>query len=278
MLDKSIISIARKRCQIEIGEQNPLIQNQITQLINEQNARGMLGSGSTFVKSADICCKAVKARAQFVWQTYYRFITTSGVAYSEGLEEELNSLVQEHLPEQLGDIKGYFNQAAKHGRNDKLMDRFQKEIDSARATALDTIETEIGLFVHSLSRKAETKDEPSHTVVNVYSPVGSIQTGQNSVANVAQSIDSESKDALVAALSQLQGAIESLHEEYSINTVELEELVTESTQELDKENPNSMKIKGLLSGIAGSIQTTASLKPAYESLKIAASFIGLTLP
>jgi hypothetical protein len=278
MIDKSITSIASKRCQIEIGEQNAQLQKQMTQLISDFNARGVLRSGAIMIKSSEICCDAIKARAQFVWQTYYRFISTTGVGYSDDLEEQLNALVASHFPEALGDIRGIFKQGAKHAGNDQLFDRFFKEMESARSTALNTIETEISLFVHSLRNKQQTDSDSSQTVVNVYSPVGNIQTGANSVANISQAIDTESKERIIAALSEIKVAIDGLGESYAINKDEVEELVTESSQELEKDKPNSLKVRGLLSGIAASIQTTASLKPAYESLKVAAGFIGISLP
>lgn len=278
MLDKEIVKLARDRIAIEIEEQNTQIQNELTRMVSEHNARGMLRSGSTIIRSSEICCNAVKARAQLVWQIYYRFITTSGVSYSEELQPELSALVASHLPERSGDINGFYNQTARHAGAAGVIEQGLANIGAARNAALSTIETEIGLFVHSLKAKPANAVESKSTIVNVYSPVGSIQTGNNSVAHVSQTIDVQTRNMLVSALTNLAAEVQKPECTIPAQKDEVIELVAESEQELKKDKPNFTKLKGALAAIAGTVQTTASLKPAYEALKIASGLIGINLP
>ncbi|MDO8271263.1 MAG: hypothetical protein Q7U82_04980 [Gammaproteobacteria bacterium] len=278
MLDKEIVKLARDRIAIEIEEQNTQIQKELTRMVSEHNARGMLRSGSTIIRSSEICCNAVKARAQLVWQIYYRFITTSGVSYSEELQPELSALVASHLPERLGDISGFYNQTARHAGGAGVIEQGLANIGAARNTALSTIETEIGLFAHSLKAKPANAVESKSTIVNVYSPVGSIQTGNNSVAHVSQTIDVQTRNMLVSALTNLAAEVQKPECTIPAQKDEVIELVAESEQELKKDKPNFTKLKGALAAIAGTVQTTASLKPAYEALKVASGLIGINLP
>ncbi len=278
MLDKDVIKIAQDRIAIEIQEQNTQIEKDLTRMVSEHNARGMLRSGSTIVRSYEICCDAVMARAGIIWQTYYRFITTSGVSYSEDLQPELSALVASHLPENLRDIVGFYNQNARNAGSAGLIEQGAAKIQAARNVALSKIATEIGLFVHSLKAKPANAVEGKSTIVNVYSPVGSIQTGNNTIAHVSQTIDAQSRIALVAALTNLAAEVQKPECAIPAEKAEVIELVAESERELRKDKPNFTKLKGALAAVAGTVQTTASLRPAYEALKAASALIGLTLP
>ena len=52
----------------------------------------------------------------------------------------------------------------------------------------------------------------------------------------------------------------------------------EAKGELAKSEPNSTKLRSLLSTTATAIQTVASMKPAYELLKVGLTYLGITLP
>ena len=101
MIDEKIIKIANDRIRIEIDEQNINLRREIERIKAEMSGRGVLRSGMTIKRVTDLCVETVKNRAQLVWQTLFRFITTAGISYSEDLADELKRLVAQHLPEQL---------------------------------------------------------------------------------------------------------------------------------------------------------------------------------
>ena len=139
--------------------------------------------------------------------------------------------------------------------------------------------TEIDLFVHSLKGKADIlKNGSSSTIFNIYSPVGSIQTGDNSIANVIQNLDSEVKDQILKTLEDINSILAQSEIEIPIPKDELIEVVQESQEELKKQKPNVTRLKSLLITVGTSIQVVSSLKPAYEALKQALAFIGISLP
>ncbi|GAN34598.1 MAG: hypothetical protein DYG83_09680 [Candidatus Brocadia sp. AMX2] len=189
MVDQEVARIARDRVQIEIAEQTARIKGEIERIKSEMSARGGFRSGWTLKRITDICADAVKSRVQLVWQTYFRFLTTSGISYSDTLANELKELVSYHLPEKLSDLKGYVKQNADLIGSPNLFDKLASELDSARSAALTKVGTEIDLFVHALRKKQEMKIEgETSTVVNIYSPVGSIQTGDYAISNVTQNL------------------------------------------------------------------------------------------
>jgi hypothetical protein len=279
MVDQEIVRIARDRVQLEIAEQNARLREEIERIKADMSAHGVLRSGTTLKRITDICVDAVKTRGQIAWQTYYRFLTTAGISYSNSLANELKDLVSYHLPEKLGDLKGYVKQHTDLLGSPNLFDRLAHELDTARVATLAKMGTEIDLFVHSLHKKEQMKRQGSGaTVVNIYSPVGSIQTGDYTIAHVSQHLDVDVRATLTEALNQIAAMLADSNISLPQPKTEIVELIDEGEQELKKENPNLTKLRSLLSAVGGSIQTVASMKPAYETLRQALIFLGISLP
>ena len=237
MVDQEIVRIARDRTQLEIAEQSARIREEIERLKAEMNARGVLRSGLTLKRIADICADAIKSRGQLAWQIYFRFLTTSGISHSDTLANELKELVSYHLPEKLGDLKGYVKQNADLVGSPNLYDRLAPELDTARAATLAKVGTEIDLFVHSLRKKEEMKSEGNNsTVVNIYSPVGSIQTGDYAIAHVTQHLDADVRAALSEALNQIAVTLADSNISLPQPKAEIVELVNEGQQEIKDKN------------------------------------------
>jgi len=280
MIDQEIAKIANNRIRIEIGEQKSRLHSEIGRIKVERRNEVSLDSSATIVDIANLCIDTIKNRAQLVWQTLFRFITTAGISYSPELSDELKGLVAQHLSEKLGDFRDLIKPAGTLiTGSPSLYASIWRDLDSARKQALLKVGTEIDLFVHSLKRKADTaKNGTSSTVFNIYSPVGSIQTGDNSIANVTQNIDTEVKEQIRKALEEINSTLTRSEVETPTPKGELIEVVQESQVELQKEKPNVTRLKSLLTTVGTSIQVVSSLKPAYETLKQALTFIGISLP
>ena len=280
MIDQKIIKIAHDRVRLEIGEQNDRLRTEIDRIMEEMSGRGFLQPGMTIERISDLCMDTVKNRAQLVWQTLLRFITTTGISYTEELSQELKGLVAQHLPEKLGDLRSYIKQTAELVGSPGLHEEFEQELDNARITALLKVGTEIDLFVNSLRKKIESETNKSaSTVFNIYSsPVGSIQTGDNSMADVTQNINTEVKDQIRKVLEEISLILNQSEVETSFPKGELIEVVQESQEELQKEKPNVIRLRSLLTSIGTSIRVVSSLKPAYETLQQALTFLGISLP
>jgi hypothetical protein len=279
MLNEQITRLATERISLEIGEQNARLQGEIARIRSEMNARGMLNSGNTLHKVAQACSDAARDRGQMAWQTLYRFVTTVGVDYYDGLAEDLKTVVSEFLPPALGDLKGYPRQEAQRLSNQNAATQLEQMVEDARAAVLAKIKNEIDLFVVSIkNRQAMTPEKLDTQVFNIYSPVGSIQTGANAVAYVTQNIDTATKEMLNEALSAIEEALARIDTLPTHPKTEVVEIVREAKAEIAKSEPNTTKLRSLLGTTATAIQTVASMKPAYELLKTGLAYLGVTLP
>ncbi len=279
MVDEKITKIAHDRICIEINEQNNNLRSEIVRIKEEMSERGLLRSGMTIKRVTDLCIETTKNRAQLVWQTLFRFITTTGISYSKDLSKELKGLVAFHLPEKLEDLKSHIKQIAEIAGSPNQFEKNRQELDSARNQALAKVETEIDLFVLSLKEKEAvgTNGTPSSTF-HFYSTVGSFQTGDSSIANVTQHIYPEVYEKIQEVLEEVLIVLNQPDVETSSSKSELIEVVQKSQDEIQKELPNITLLRSLLRTVGTSIQVVSSLKPAYETLKQALTFLGTSLP
>lgn len=278
MLDVNIVNIARKRIMLEIEDQSIFLRDQIDRVKAEMSAKGILGSGATVRRIIDLCSQSIRNRAQLVWQTLFRFITTSGVSYSDDLSSELKNIVAAYLPESLNNFRDIIERNIPR-TSVETISRLMEDLSVARAHALNTISTEIDLFVHSLKKKSQIiEGDKKATIVNIYSPVGSIQTGDNAIANVTQIIDSDLRQQFASVLNSISEGLSSLESLPTFPKNEIEELIIDGQSELKREKPNSTKLRSIFSTIGASIQTVASLKPAYDTLKQLLTYLGVSLP
>lgn len=83
-------------------------------------------------------------------------------------------------------------------------------------------------------------------------------------------------EGLSSAFDALRSAIAASGEETRFKN-DLLEVIDDCRSESDKPAPNLTKFTGMLSGLATTIQTAASLAPAYAAFKSAAAIAGITL-
>ena len=279
MIDQEIVKNANNRILIEIEEQNNRLASEIGRFMIEMCDANAVSS-STFKRGiANLCIDTIKNRAQLVWQILSRFITTAGISYSPKLSDELKGLVAQYLSEEkLAYLRDYIEPPTSF-IIDFPIESIWRDWDSARNQALSKIGSEIELFVISLKRKADTaKNGTSSISLTFNAPVGSIQTGDSSTANVTQNIDTEVKEQIRKALEDINSTLTRSEVETTTPKGELIEIVQKSQVELQKEKPNVTWLRSSLTTVGASIQLVSSLKPAYESLKQALTLIGIPLP
>lgn len=279
MIDPQILKITDERIKIEIEQQNQHLRDEIKRVSAEMAARGLGHSGAMIGSISKLYKQYIKNQAHLIWQTLFRFITTSGISYSESLASDLKEIVSKYLPESFPDFKNYILKSASHFGSDNIYNEVESDLASTRGHTLRLIGTEIDLFVYSLREKSKIKESDNKsTILNIYSPVGSIQTGDNAMANIIQNIDTDLKLQLDDTLKVIADGLEQLdalpaHQKHEIN-----DIVSEGREELKKDKPNSLKLKSLLTTIGTTIQTVASMKPAYDTLKQLLTYFGVSLP
>ena len=279
MLDQQITRIADDRIKLEIAEQNKKVCEDIQRIMSEMAARGSVHSGATIQMLASLCSEATKDRVQLAWVTLFRFFTTGGVKYYDGLAEELKNIVASYIPESLDDLKGYLKKQIELLGMAGLISEAYRRVEAERITALVRINGEIDLFVISLrGREKILSDKSDQNVFNIYSPVSAIQTGSHAIAYPTQYLDASTQERLLNALKGVEEALAHTDALPGHPKNEIVELVQESQTEIQKEKPNTTKLKASLSTVAESIRTVASLRPAYETLKSLLIYFGINLP
>ena len=111
-----------------------------------------------------------------------------------------------------------------------------------------------------------------------YAPVASFQAGAGSIAAVNQTVSIGDRDALVKALDLVREAIQREQKVDTFNKEEVIELIDEGRAEAAKSKPNGMKLGSIMQTVSAAIQTVATLKSAYQTLKIALAPFGIQLP
>lgn len=278
MLDPKIVELASERIRIEVEDLNKRLSEEIAQSASKAAARGRFYSSPHVLEIFKLCKVNIHNKAQLIWIILHRFITTAGVSHSEDISDELKKIVINHLSRN-------FEKDTFRGKIPKLhgspreYDNLESDLDGEREKAIRKISTEIDLFAESLkSKESKSGDKSSSTILNIYSPVGSIQTGPNSTAYVTQNIDTEAREKILTALNSVEEAIRDIASLPYHPKDEILELIHEGKSEVGKSKPNTTKIRTLLQTIAVSIQTVGSLQPAYEGLKLALTPLGITLP
>jgi hypothetical protein len=162
--------------------------------------------------------------------------------------------------------------------------RFQN-IDSAVAETViisspSRFFSEIDLIIkeiENLEKGEGMGSETNITTYNINAPGGIVQTGNNAMAkNIV--INNDNKQELYKAIDIIFNAISNANDFHSSAKEETKAMICEVKTEVEKPQPNGIKLKSLLFGIGTTIQSLASMKPAYEALKTAASVIGIHLP
>jgi hypothetical protein len=281
MLDEHAAHLARDRIQLEIAEQHGRIRADIEKAKREFASRGVLRSGMFVLRVVEICSAATADRAQFAWRSLRNIIAASGIAYYDGLADDLKTFLLDFFPEEL-DVNGYVVQESQFVTNDGMLNEMKTRMGAARSAAVARARGDIDLYVLSLKNsRASSEKLPGMTTVHVHphAAVGAIQMGAGSTAHVTQNIDAQSKAQVLEALAKVEESltrIESLTPEAKSDVAET---ILDAKRELSKERPNSVKLGGLLSGVSTVIGAVADMKPAYDNFKmVVAASLGLLFP
>lgn len=145
----------------------------------------------------------------------------------------------------------------------------------ASTTDSDRLFSEIDLIMRELDY-TENKDQRT-TIYNINSNRGIVQTGDTSKVKIIN-INNSDRDELYKILDLMANILSKADDFKNHKIDEVNEVLDEVKDEISKNNPNRMRLSSLLIGFATTVQSIASVKPAYEALKAAALHIGIDLP
>ncbi|PYJ67928.1 MAG: hypothetical protein DME76_14015 [Verrucomicrobia bacterium] len=273
MLDPQIAGLARRMILAQFEDRKKEVQRAVVQLADQFRTAGALSSGRFVVELRECCAREVEIRAKLTWHALLRVMSNLGVKASEDLSVALQSEVEGYSAQTLPDLEMIMASHKRHGSS-----VIAEPLSSAWGLAMRKIYVEIDLFVSSLRARVESNElrESQKTTLNIYSPVGVIQTGSGAMTNISYSLDAGERDVLVRALDLVKESL-ATGEHVGVRE-EISELIEEARAEVGKPKPNGMRLQSVLTGIAGAIQTAGSLQPAYQALKAALLPLGVFLP
>lgn len=130
-------------------------------------------------------------------------------------------------------------------------------------------------------RRVPMKKQPDastgQTSVTIHGPVGVVQTGAHSTANVQQIWSQAGAAKLIAELDSLRVVLIGTQELDAAAKHELAMDIEQAKAELGSQEPNKARLVRWLGGIGALVQTVASAQPALEAVRAAARAIGLPL-
>jgi hypothetical protein len=268
--------VASKMISGQLADRDSQLRTDISKIRNEMAGRGVLQSGMTFSRIHSLCKTEIRNRARIVWQILFRALNTVKVHYSEELATALKKEVEKYFPKNLPKFNPILKEAAQLSNyKGKLPD-----LSNDRARALAEVYGEIDLYVLAL-HSADEEEEKSGAQQNIYkfySPVGAVQTGQNAIANVVQTIDSQDREILLQALDTIKQSLAVSEELASYPKEEIIDLVEEAKTEIKKDKPNGLRLRSIITTVATAIQTVSILQKAYQALKVAVLPLGIQLP
>jgi len=276
MLDPTITELARTMIQVQFEERRRQLEREVELVHNEMAARRIGRSGIALSRIHDLCAREVEIRAHIVWQVLARVLSTIGFGPSETVAQDLKAEVEAYLPPDLPEL----NQII--ARNANLIRAGQvPPLTDARNHALRKIGAEIDLFVLSLERhvaSSEAQTAAPQATYQFYSPIGVLQTGAGATAQVVQILSTQDREALLRTLDDLRQGLEHLAEVPGHSRDEVLELVGDARSEAEKPEPNVLRLRTILLGLATTIQTIGSLQPAYQAIKGFLLQFGIQLP
>jgi len=274
MFSDKFIERVNRLIDVQLAERRKQMPSEVSKIQSENNARGMLRSSMTILRIKEVCEREIEIRAVITWQCLVRIIKTLPNEQIENLAADLKQFLSESINSNFIELTDILN-----GNLMNMMRPEQVDMTETKNHAIAKHDIEVDLYVDSL----EAADNNGSATDNkhdyhFYGNVASVQTGAGATANVVQNLDGDDKEAIKQALALARNAINAAEEIAETKRNELVEIVNDANNELDRSTPNSTKLQTLFITIGTTIQTLASAKPAYQTLKTALLPLGITLP
>jgi hypothetical protein len=276
MIDEELGRLVGEKLSVEFEERDIALGHDYLATTSEFAKRGVFQSSMCALAVAELYTRELQIRASIALGQVKR---VAGVLRVE-LDSQLCAGVKEFLSETIQTQSSILTELVLQRPPLKSDNWAGLNVSGEFATVLNrthrNIEAEVDLWVASHERQSEAKAAGS-VQINGAGNVGSVQTGDYASTSQTIILNGEGKEVITRALEQVAQALAKTPEaQFNVN--EVKALVSECQDEIGKDQPNQMKLKSSLVGVATTIQATAALGPAYQALKGALAFFGITLP
>jgi hypothetical protein len=271
-MDDKFKDLCDRAVSANFSEREKPTKKEISRNKEDLNRRGMFYSSVTVKKVQEYLENELDVQARIIWHTIVRILSILGI--HDIKQDVLTATFNEYLEAQYQTLEALLTKESLVAKMPRISSLSDKKTQIQRKQ-----EVEIELFVEGIRRKdSDMQTETPKNSFSFYGNIGAVQTGSYSSAILVQNISNDNKDEICRLLSQVRDSITSLQESNSVQKDELVEILNICLDEVKNQKPNSTKIKTLLTGVAETIQTTASLVPAYQAMKTVLYYFGICLP
>ncbi|MEX2374982.1 MAG: hypothetical protein WD942_05265 [Dehalococcoidia bacterium] len=265
-------ALVERKVALDLEDRRKVLAREVRRIVGEMSARGALQSGMTVQAIDEAVGREARVRVSMIWTTLARALSSAREALTSELAAESKALIAELMQQHSVDLTerlAYANKIVGTTR--------EASAESHMRSALERIEAEVdfGLLASASGRADEP--EPTQTV-NIYQSQGVVQTGANATASFNVNLGVQERQELASALESVRQALHESEELSEKERTDALELAAEAAAEMEKEEPNSLKLRSAFQGLATTVQTLGAASNAYQLLKGAASLLGLVLP
>lgn len=275
MLPEAVVNTARNGIRVALDERRDSLRHEIANLKAEYGMRGVL-YGTPYLQAVkQRVASEFKIRAKIAWQTWARALATQHSIPLADLRSILISEIERPLRTDAdsSDVAEHYYDAKRLasalGEPSDTLVRMQQQ-------AVEQVTAEIDFAILEATKAQPTGADTA--TFNIYAPIGVLQTGSGSTASVQQNIGVAERDTILRSLDAVQAALSAVKDLATQDREQIEEVVVEVRNELAKPQPNPLRVRGALTGIATTIQTLGSAAGAYTLVKGALALLGVHLP
>jgi hypothetical protein len=271
MLQANVLQCIRETIEAELRQRNRGVRDRAQGSDRKIAATQGSLSGAAIAARAQIACDELTVRAEIIWSIIQRchksFSAERGDSLLSDLQHQINELVSAEAVIVFNHVDG--------GASALYPTQLRTHIDDAltvrRIELITKLKNEARFYVQDI--KQPPISDPSG--ITIHGNVGSVQTGDYAQAHIH--INADGGAGLAGALEKLRAAIMEAAEMTADQRDESVEVVNDLIVAARAPKPNGPKLIGLMSGLASTIRTVASLQGAWEFVRDHARMMGLPI-
>lgn len=267
MLPPESAEYFKRLCSKRFADMAVEFSHELREFERSEAARGQFGGGGHTARMAGLFEKHLKAEARAIVAMQREVHAGFGSPLGAGVVEQLQAWGLDALEGRFDAMTGAFTrQLGRRGIAAPDVSNFAYARALTRVTVSNSIADDLWTM-----RNVPMKGSKSEagTVVNINAPTGVVQLGDNNTATVHQQWSQGDPVALLRALAELRGALGDWPE-----LAEARDTIDRIDAALKSGKADRSQVTEWLVGIGAVIQTTASIKPAWDLVKAAAATAG----
>jgi hypothetical protein len=221
-------------------------------------------SGAAISARAQIACDELTVRAEIIWSIIQRCHKSFGSEREDSLLADLQHQIHEFVSAEAVIIFNHVDGGASAHYPTQLRTHIDDAVTVRRNELITKLKNEARFYVQDIKRP------PKADLGGI-----AVQTGDYAQSHIH--INADGGTHMVEALERLRAAIVEAAEMTSDQRDESVELVNDLIVAARAPKPNGPKLFGLISGLASTIRTVASLRPAWEFVRDNARMMGIPI-